>query len=555
MKSKWVFGLVTVMVVLMMAPSSFAQVQLILTGNPSASEIQTNRTAQTADPTSLGAGILLSGSLLAASPLTTTTLTLSFGAPITSSAAIQGNGVAGAGAIPPSDPIRIEGATGVFAAISAVTSVNYPSGTVTVTLPCWNTTSGDCQNNDNNLSGSFRVVGVRVDVNGKSAPMTVTTSLSSSANNYIPPAQPTVNTINALGPGVGSMNQGSVGSQTNNGTFLVFTNQTGSTPAKGTATLAIAEGFASAWRANTDGVTQESSNSTLLQNGTDIRLTFNGVPRGMTVSASPLSGSSSSNRPTVDTTLGGGGSVLSATASTSAPNPTLTIKFSNTNLSAVENLGLDLTLSGTPSSTLTAGSITVTATMAPIGDGLMGNNQPPTPSSTVGFPRFAQADVGPVTIGTIAAATTTMLIPYAVRVSTYDTGIAIANTTKDPFGSSGGATPASGTIVFNMFPRTDTGVGTAFSVTTSSTVRPGVGLATDGTLAAGGTWTGLMSDILTAAGQSGDFFGYIFIQTNFTFAHGASYIFNGAGFTSASPVLVLPTPASSPRTPTESLSQ
>jgi hypothetical protein len=540
--SKWMIGLATLMLIMAFSSSSFAQVQLIMNNAPSPSEIQTNRTAQTSDPASTGSGILVSGSLLATSPLTSTVLTLSFGAPITSSAGLQGNGVAGAGAIPSTDPIRIEGQSGVFASVSAVTSVNYPSGTVTITLPCANTTSADCGGANNALSGSFRLVGVRIDVNGKTAPLTVTASLSSSANNYIPPSQPTVNTINALGPGIASITQSGISGQNNSGAFLVFTNQTGSTPAKGSATIVIAEGFASAWRTST----QSSTNNTVLPNGTDIRLTFSGVPRGMTVAATTLGPSSS--RPTVNT----GASTLSDTATTSEPNPVLVIKFGETNLSGAENLQLELTLSGTPSTTLTPGAITVVATVVPIGDGIQPINTP-FPQST-GFPRFAQADVGPATVGSVAAATTTLLIPYAVRVGAYDTGIAIANTSTDPFGSSGGgATPASGTITFSLFPRTDTGAGTSFTVTTSATVRPGLGLATDGVLASGGTWTGLITDLLTAAGRTGDFFGYVFIQTNFTFAHGAAYIFDGRGFTSASPVLILPTPASNPRAPTEAL--
>jgi hypothetical protein len=540
--SKWMIGLATLMLIMAFSSSSFAQVQLIMNNAQSQSEIQTNRTAQTSDPSSTGSGILVSGSLLATSPLTSTVLTLSFGAPITSSAALQGNGVAGAGAIPSTDPIRIEGQSGVFASVSAVTSVNFPSGTVTITLPCANTTSADCGGANNALSGSFRLVGVRIDVNGKTAPLTVTASLSSSANNYIPPSQPTVNTINALGPGIASITQSGISGQNNSGAFLVFTNQTGSTPAKGSATIVIAEGFASAWRTST----QSSTNNTVLPNGTDIRLTFSGVPRGMAIAATTLGPSSS--RPTVNT----GASTLSDTATTSEPNPVLVIRFGETNLSGAENLQLELTLSGTPSTTLTPGAITVVATVVPIGDGIQPNNQP-FPQST-GFPRFAQADVGPATVGSVAAATTTLLIPYAVRVGAYDTGIAIANTSTDPFGSSGGgATPASGTITFSLFPRTDTGAGTSFTVTTSATVRPGLGLATDGVLASGGTWTGLITDLLTAAGRTGDFFGYVFVQTNFTFAHGAAYIFDGRGFTSASPVLILPTPASNPRAPTEAL--
>jgi hypothetical protein len=542
--SKWIFGLAAIMFVLATAPSSFAQVQLIINNTPSPGEIQTNRNAQTSDPVSTGSGILISGQLLAISPLTTTTLTLSFGAPITSNGFTNNSVGNGAGAaIPPTDPIRIEGNSGVFASVTAITSINFSSGTITITLPCANATVAACGSANNTQSGSFRVVGVRLDVNGKTAPMTVAASLSSSANNYIAPATSSVPTISSLGAGIGSLTQSSLSftGSVNSGSFLMFTNQTGGAFADAGATIVLAEGFASAWRTSV----QVSTNGTTLTNGTDIRLTFTGLPAGVTVTATPAGGSTSGNRPTVDTA----NSTLAATASSTTPSPTMTIRFLSTNLTTVESLQLALALSGAPTGTLTPGSISVTATHVPIGEALDSTTfSPASPTMTGGYPRFAQADVGPVTIGTIVSATTTLLIPYAVKVGAYDTGIAIANTSADPFGSAGGgATPVSGTIIFTLFPRTDTGAGTSFSLTTSATARPGVGLATDGTLAAGGTWTGLVTDLLTAAGKTGDFFGYIFIQTNFVLAHGASYIFDGRGFTSASPVLVLPPPVSSSR--------
>src|SRR5437867_12658255 len=142
-----------------------------------------------------------------------------------------------------------------------------------------------------------------------------------------------------------------------------------------------------------------------------------------------------------------------------------------------------------------------------------------------------------------------MLIPYALVLLPYDTGIAIANTTKDPFGtSSGGATPGNGTITVDLFPTTSTGgAGTPFSLTTSTTVKPGGGLSSDGTLAAGATWTVLLSQLLTAAGQTGGFTGYIFIRANFLDAHGTATISDFKTYSLASNVLVLPPPATTAR--------
>ena len=80
-----VTGLVAVLVVLAMAPGLQAQVSITVTPNVSAGEIQTNRGAQTATTGSSGAGVLITGQLIASSPLTTTTLRLAYPSPITSS--------------------------------------------------------------------------------------------------------------------------------------------------------------------------------------------------------------------------------------------------------------------------------------------------------------------------------------------------------------------------------------------------------------------------------------------------------------------------------------
>jgi hypothetical protein len=185
----------------------------------------------------------------------------------------------------------------------------------------------------------------------------------------------------------------------------------------------------------------------------------------------------------------------------------------------------------------------MTASMAPFCTAAVDASGYPTNAN--GYPCFTEAEVGPVTLVNILPVSTTMLMPYALTLAPFDTGIAIANTTADPFGSTGGgaiATP--GTIVFNFFPTTSTGgAGTPFSLTTSSTVRPGTGLSSDGTLAAGATYTVLLSQLLTAAGQTGNFTGYIFITTNFLDAHGTATISDFRTYSLTANVLVLPPPA------------
>jgi hypothetical protein len=191
--------------------------------------------------------------------------------------------------------------------------------------------------------------------------------------------------------------------------------------------------------------------------------------------------------------------------------------------------------------------------MFPIGDAL--NNSTSTalglPQLGTGgaYPTFTQLDVGPVTVVNIVAASTTLLIPLAEKVGPFDTGISVANTTNDPFGSGGGgATPSAGTLRFDFFPSTATGAGTACFLQTSATSRPGVGIASDGTVPAGATYLALLSQLLPQSNcAAGDFFGYIFITANFLNAHGQATISDFRTYSLASNVLVLAPPSTSPR--------
>jgi len=547
--SKWILGLMVVVLMMTMAPSSFAQIQLIINNIPSPGEIQTIRHAVTSDPTSTGSGILISGSLIATSTLTTTDLRLTFPAPITTSGVTNNTGFGAGAAIPGQDAIRIEGASGVFAGITAITTVNWATGVVTITLPGTLGQGGNTAGGPpliqapNNQSGSFRLVGVRLDANGKTAPLNVSAALSSSANNYIQPATSTLPIISALGPGIGSLTQATNGTNTNTGTMLVFTNNA---IGDATASILLTEGFAAAWR----NATQMSTSGSPLTNGTNIRLTFNGIPTGGTITAVPTASSATGRRPAVVLTPGSGALTPPATA-TSTSNQLLISFDTGTaggvvpDLNGIDTIGLQLTLTGaitaTPSST-----ITVVATMAPIGDALDASG---VPTVAGGFPRFAQADTAALTIGTIAPATTTLLIPYALSgFGNYNTGIAVANTSADPFTGRGGATATAGALSFTFYPNAGTGLTTGVGpYSTTTTGRPGGGVDASGNIVSGSTYAVLLSDLLTAAGRTGDFQGYVFIEANFLNAHGVGYIYQGPTLTSAVPMLVLPPPISNSR--------
>jgi len=513
MKSKFAFGLAALLVVLALAPASYAQINLQAFSAPSSQEIQTNRTAQTADPTSSGAGITVSGSVVADAVVTGTSLFIDYPGVITADAAIGANGP-----VPVGDPIRLEAQTGIFLAATIVT-VDYDSGVVEIALPT---------DNDGTLtSGSFRLVGVRIDANGLTAPVSATLSLGSSSNNYIL-STTSVPVINAFGPGIGSMAIGARSGQTNSGSASIFTNAVAN-DAEGS--LLITEGFASAWRTEGHPGSATAAGRTV-SNSTQIRLTFSGLADGQTLAlvANPSSGTA----------------VTLSSATVDEDDNEVIIDIDAAGLTTVNSIQIDYTVTGTGTAPLTPGAITVTATMFPIGSPLDDDG---VPTDDDCYPCFAQSDVGPVTVVSIVAANTTLLVPFAVRDGAYDTGIALANTTADPFGADGGATPQSGPVRMFFYPRSATGgAGTAFTFTTSATARPGLGLDASGNLPAGSTWTVLLSELLAAAGQGTTAFtGYIFIQTDFLGAHGAPFISDFRNFTSFSPMLVLLPPVSEDR--------
>jgi hypothetical protein len=530
------FGLVMALVLMTTAQGAFAQVSISITANPpSAGEIQTNKNAQTAEAGSSGGGLLVTGSLIASSNLTQTQLRLTYPGPITSAPLVcRDTNLAGDefncpdAEIPAGDKIRIEGQTGVFAAVTQPI-LNTASSRIEIWLPAIT---------GNNSSGSFRISGVRIDANGKTGAQSVTASVSDSAANYLLTTT-SVQVINAISNGIASMSIGSRSSQPNLGTASIFTNRT--VPDK-LASITIVEGFASAFRT----ASQLSNSGTAVSNSTRIRLTFNNVPTGVTLTLSmnaPAAASPNNlNANFVSTSA--------ATQTVTATSNTAVINFTSTSLTTTETLEVDIsdvTLTSTAAVT-TTGSVSVTATFFPIGDAVDSTVFAPTDNN--GYPVFTQLDVGPVTVINIVAANTTLLIPLAEKIGAFDTGISVANTTADPFGglTGGGAVASAGTLKFDFFPSSATGAGTACTLTTSSTNRPGFGISSDGTIAAGATYTVLLSQLLPVSNcAAGDFVGYIFITADFLNAHGQATISDFRTYSLAANVLVLPPPATTAR--------
>jgi hypothetical protein len=361
-------------------------------------------------------------------------------------------------------------------------------------------------------------------------PVNFTASLSSISNNYLLTSS-SFAAISSLVAGITAPTQASqAAGGTNNGTFTLFTN---GTVADALATIRVGESGVNSFR----GTAQYVDGA--VANGSQVRLTFSGLPAGVSLTIGAGSKSSSLTTPT-----------FSRTSITTANNTSL-VSFANTttgtDLTATESFAVEVTaVTVVAGTTPAAGTITMTASLGPVSStGLDTTVTPNVPTNTDGYPRFAAIELGPVTIGQIIAANTQLLVPYVIKLGTYDTGIALANTTADPFGgvTNGGAAAGSGVITVSFYPVNSTGgAGTSFSLTTSPTIKPGAGLSSDGTLASGATWTVLASDLLTAAGKTGDFAGYVFISANFLNAHGTATISDFRSYSLAASVLVLPPP-------------
>jgi large repetitive protein len=152
----------------------------------------------------------------------------------------------------------------------------------------------------------------------------------------------------------------------------------------------------------------------------------------------------------------------------------------------------------------TASSITVNMSLAPnASNGAFTTTAGGVASSTLPIPRFVDTSTGK-TLANINICQTVLLFPFVTTASgLFETGLAISNTSQDPFGTTG----QSGTCTLNWY---QAGVsGTNPPVTTT----PSVG--------AGTTYTTLAS-ATTNAGPN--FTGYMFAICNFQYGHGYAAI-------------------------------
>jgi hypothetical protein len=265
--------------------------------------------------------------------------------------------------------------------------------------------------------------------------------------------------------------------------------------------------------AATPGPTSESSTvplaspaSNAVNSGTRIKLVFAGVPTGATIyvptsvkasdgsiitltasemgALSPVSPGTGSNVPTgtaaVTVSNGGGQAVYEVTTA----NATMIDSFMiPVNVVAASN-------GTTPSAT----PLTVAVSFAPIG------------AASSNIPNFVVgSSTSPLTASNFTICATNLLFPYITNQSGFDTGLAIANTSTDPFGTKLGAAPQAGNCTLNFY-----GALAPAAVTTPS-------------IPSGTVFTQIVSSIAPG------FQGYMIAQCNFLFGHGYAFLTNGLG--------------------------
>jgi hypothetical protein len=174
----------------------------------------------------------------------------------------------------------------------------------------------------------------------------------------------------------------------------------------------------------------------------------------------------------------------------------------NTNPNQLDTafFGLYIAFTASPSNNVPAApsSFTVTLSYAPTpSGGAFTAATGSTASSSLTIPRFSDSLNITKTGASFVLCTTALLYPYVVHTNGFDTGVALANTTSDPFGTAA----QQGTCTLNFY---------GSSAPSAAFVTP--------TINSGTVYANLASTI------SPGFSGYIIAVCNFQYAHGFAFV-------------------------------
>jgi len=130
-------------------------------------------------------------------------------------------------------------------------------------------------------------------------------------------------------------------------------------------------------------------------------------------------------------------------------------------------------------------------------------------SSSAPIPRFVDLSTGGLNLVTVKICQTDLLFPFVTNEAGFETGLAIANTTTDPFGT----TAQNGACAMSFYG--DNTVATN-ATTTAPCLTAG---ACSGTISSGKVYTNTVSGVVGSAFQ-----GYMIAVCNFQFAHGFAFV-------------------------------
>jgi hypothetical protein len=298
-----------------------------------------------------------------------------------------------------------------------------------------------------------------------------------------------------------------------------------------TSTLALVqvkENFASAFKMASSEASQVPLGTTnAVVAGTRIAVNFANVPANVTlyvpvgaISSGTGGGAVTTPPPATPFTAVGAGKIQLTQAAAGAVFAPVTGTSSSTNLGSVLSGNVaPMTISGGAGTATfevtTDDSANLDIYQIPVyvvstANGVAGSSTPITisvnlsPVGSTAIPNFAVGSSTTTLTGPkFSLCTTTLLWPFVTNQLGFDTGLAISNTSTDPFGTSG-ATPQSGTCTLNFY---GNGAPTPNNVTSAN-------------IPSGSTLAVTMSSV--AAG----FQGYIIAQCQFQFAHGFAFITN-----------------------------
>jgi len=259
-----------------------------------------------------------------------------------------------------------------------------------------------------------------------------------------------------------------------------------------------------------------ATNYGLADFGTRLKAVFNNVPNGVSIFVATANSSPVGTTTPVNGTWAvltssetGAFSAVGATTTAGAASGTFQIPIVNGSGTAVwEVLSANPLSSQTYSFQYFAIATPSPSTNSPaIGTGTVNLSYAPTPtaaftasagavaSSSLPIPRFIDTSTAANAIA-VGLCRTTLLFPFVTNQSGFDTGLAISNTSTDPFGTAA----QQGPCTLNYF-----GANAPAAVTTAS-------------VASGTTYVAL------ASAQAPNFQGYMFAVCNFQYAHGFAFV-------------------------------